>query len=191
MRQLKLVFLLLVSTPTLAQNIQAHLKGGMVNGTFTGAVSGDFSVATSIEGEGEYVYSSRLSLFSRATVALEAGTGQFKYIYMGLGHRYYFFSRSGYLEESNNGLVVSITPRIRYFAEGLLGLSQVQVRAVTDTLVAQSTLLEYGGGAGVIYQLSKSLGVEGTMGVSKGFAVSSVAVDTLIIRGFIGLVSTF
>lgn len=172
-------------------NVQAHLKGGMVNGTFTGIVSGGFSVSTSIEGEGEYLYSSHISLFSRATVALEPSSGQFKYIYMGLGQRYYFLSRGNSLESNYDGMYVEIVPRMRYFADWQLGLSQIQVKAETATLVAQATLLEYGVGLGAIYQVARNIGIEGSLGVSKGIAMSSVSVDSLIIRGLAGVVSSF
>ncbi|MGZ3723172.1 MAG: hypothetical protein ACXVA9_09590 [Bdellovibrionales bacterium] len=198
MRQHKLkialgICLSLICTSAVASDssVQGHLRLGLVNGSFTGAVDGGFSVSTSLEGEGEYLYSSRLSTLARATVSLEGSSGQFKYIYMGLGQRYYLFSRNGAIESNHDGISIEINPRVRYYIEALLGLSQVQVKAVTSTLVAQSTLLEYGGGLGAIYQISKGIGLEGSVGVSKGFAVSSVAVDSLIIRALVGVVSTF
>jgi hypothetical protein len=172
-------------------DVQTHLRIGVVNGTFTGSADGSFNVPSSIEGEGEYLYGNRFSSFARATLSLESSSGQFKYIFMGLGQRYYLFSRSGAIESDHEGVLVEIRPRMRYFIEGVLGISQVQIKAVTSTLIAQSTLLEYGAGAGLIYQISKTIGIEGNLGIAKGFAVSSVSVDALIVRGLLGVAVIF
>jgi hypothetical protein len=163
----------------------------MVNGSFTGATSGSFSVASSIEGEAEYLSSSHVSWLARATVSLESSSGQFKYVYMGLGSRYYFFSRGSSLNSNADGISLEVTPRWRYYGEVMLGLSQVQVKEVTSVLVAQATLLEYGAGLGTIYQIARNVGIEGSIGLSKGFPVSSVSVDSLIIRALVGVAYSF
>jgi hypothetical protein len=180
-----------VSAVADVSNFQAHLRAGMVNGSFSGIASGAFNVATSTEGEAEYLYSSHMSFFSAATVALEPSTGAFRYTYMGIGQKFYFWSRSGRLNSNEDGVYVEIQPKWRYFANYSLGLSQIQVQEVTSTLTVQSTVLEYGAGAGMIYQFTKDVGIELVLNVSKGVAMSSVAVDSTIMRALLGVAISF
>ena len=171
--------------------LQGHIRSGMVQGAFSGAESGDFSVATSLELEAEYFTSSRASVLAKATVSLDQESGQFKYVFMGIGQRFYLWSRGRPIETYSEGIFASQRPKFRFFAEYGLGLAQIQVRSVTDSLSVQSTVVELGAGGGVIYQISRNFGVSLTGMWSKGFAVSSVPVDSTVIRGMLGVAGYF
>lgn len=172
-------------------DVQGHLRMGQVSGTFTGAAEGDFSVVTSLELEGEYIYSGQTSLLARATVALDQEIEEFAYLHMGLGQRFYLWSRARAIESNAEGAFVSYNPKFRVFGEYTVGLAQVVVTKRTDVLVTQSTLIELGIGGGAIYQVSKNFGVSFTGMWSKGFAISSVNVDSTVIRGLLGVTLYF
>ncbi len=172
-------------------DVQGHLRSGLVQGSFSGAEEGSFSIASSLELEGEYFVGTKSSLLARATVSLDQSSGQFKYIYMGIGQRFYLFSRGRPSESSGDGVYFSQRPKLRYFLEYGLGLAQVQVRSLTQSLSVQSTIVELGLGGGAIYQFSNSFGVSLNLMGAKGYSVSSVSVDSTIIRGMIGVVGYF
>jgi hypothetical protein len=171
--------------------IQGHIRTGVVNGTFSGAETGEFSVMSSLEGEFEYFYGSRGSMLAKATLSLDPATGQYKYLHMGLGQRFYLFSRGRPIEGYSGGISASIRPKMRYFVDWGLGLSQIQVRALTSSISVQTTSLELGLGGGAIYQLSQSFGIGLNAGWSRGISMSSVAVDSTIIRVMVGAVAYF
>lgn len=189
---ISLVFTFLSSTSWAAvSEVQGHLRSGLVQGQFSGAEEGSFSIASSLELEGEYFVGTKSSLLARATVSLDQASGQFKYIYMGLGQRFYLFSRGRPSESSGDGVYFSQRPKLRYFLEYGVGLAQVQVRSLTQSLSVQSTIVELGLGGGGIYQFSNSFGISLNIMGAKGFSVSSVSVDSTIIRGMIGVVGYF
>ncbi len=195
--RLKIVLLLSLSfgftalSEAAATSLQGHIRTGMVQGRFTGADSGRFAVSSSLELEGEFFTSNRGSLLARATISLDPSSGQFKYIYMGLGQRFYLWSRGRPVEGYYESIYTSTRPKFRFFVEYGIGLAQIQVRSVTDSLSVQSTVVELGGGGGTIYQFSRNFGVSLNLMWSQGFAVSSVAIDSNVIRGMVGITGYF
>lgn len=185
---LMLLFVVPISLAEAAStSMQGHVRTGVVQGSFTGADSGEFSVVSSLELEGEVFTSSRASILAKATVSLDQQSGQFKYVYMGLGQRFYLLSRGRPVETYQEGVFASQRPNFRFFVEYGLGLAQIQVRSVTESLSVQSTVVELGGGGGTIYQISQNFGISFNLIWSKGFSVSSVSVDSTVIRGMIGV----
>ncbi|MEM7647057.1 MAG: hypothetical protein AAF203_09115 [Pseudomonadota bacterium] len=169
------------------KDLQGHLRTGIVQGEFSGASSGEFSVLSSLELEGEYFLSGRSSILAKATISLDQESGQFKYVYMGLGQRFYLWSRGRPVETYSEGVFASHQPKLRLFGEYGIGLAQIQIQSVTDVLSVQSTVVELGIGGGAIYQISKNFGISFNLMGSKGFSISSVSVDSTVIRGLIGV----
>ena len=77
---LSLLSICFFSIPTFATSLQGHLRTGMVQGSFTGADTGEFSVVSSLELEGEYFTSSRASILARATISLDQESGQLHHV---------------------------------------------------------------------------------------------------------------
>lgn len=176
---------------TISPLLLGHFRIGMVSGSFTGVESGSFSVPLSLEGEGEYIYTPKNSALIRTTISLEPDSGQFKYVYMGLGQKFYLLSRIAPLETMEGGNLIKILPNKLYYINYDVGLSQIQVKKVTDSLTVESTLVEFGLSGGLVWKISQRVGFVASLGFSKGFPVSPVSVDSTIIRATIGLSSFF
>lgn len=177
-------------------DLQAHLRTGLVSGSFAGSsatetVSGDFSSPTSMDAEFEYFLSTVSAVFNRLTLVADSSSGSLSYLYMGVGYKKYLFSNGRTLENLSGDFSYSIVPTWRYYVQGEVGLSEVEVERVTSTLETTATLLEFGGSAGVIRQMSSNFGLEGNFGVSNGLPISSVSVNSLVIRAMVGLTFFF
>ncbi|MCB0414813.1 MAG: hypothetical protein KDD50_10795 [Bdellovibrionales bacterium] len=188
----KLIFfslILFLSYPAFARRaiVQAHGRIGLVSGNFTGEITGGFTVPTSLEGEGEFILNPKMSFFGRMTLSVEPGSGQVKYIYMGVGQRMYLFSHSGAYESFGQGNFVSVTPKVHYFIGWDAGISQVQIESKTSSLGAAGTMIDFGISGGAKYFMTKDFALEGLLGMSKGLGISSVRVDALITRAQVGV----
>jgi len=191
MRLNQLVAIILIATFSFSaaalDKMQFHLRLGMVKGSFTGAETGEFSNMTSFDGEAEYLWTAKASFSARAIFTVDPESAQVQYMYAGGGQRFYIFSRASGAEATWGFDTVTIKPKLRYFVGWDLGMAQVLLQRVTESLSVQSAVLEYGGTAGLIYQLTSGLGMEIAGGVSKGIGISTVAVDTTILKLLIGL----
>ena len=176
--------------------LQAHFRSGLIQGNFSGStsegeVSGDFSAVTSMDLEFEYFADNQSSYVTRATILGDQSTGELSYFYMGLGYKRYIFSQGRYLESLGDELTFSIVPKWRYYVQGDVGLANVKIEQVTESLSAEANLVELGGSGGVIYQMTKSTGIEAIVGVSSGVPISSIAVSSLVIKVLIGATAYF
>lgn len=184
-----LFFILLFSHEAMARRsiVQAHGRTGIVSGEFTGQIGGSFIVPVSLEAEGEFIWTPKMTFLGKLTLSVEPGTGQVKYIYMGVGQRIYLYSHSGPYESFGKGNFISVTPKMHYFVGWDAGISQVQIESKTSSLGASGTMLDFGGTGGTKYFLTKDLAIEGIFGISKGLGISSVRVDALVMRAMVGL----
>ncbi len=172
-------------------DLQAHVRTGMIEGTFVGADSGNFAMTTSLEGELEMFYSNRTSFQVKTTAALGQENSQIVYLSMSLGQKYYLFTRGRPIESYDEGVYSLMVPRWRFYTGYTIGIAQVETRFLSASLSATSTIFEIGGGAGVIYNFSRNIGINIDLLYGKGFGVSSVAIDATVIRGLVGVVSYF
>lgn len=184
------VFILTISplftSAETASDIEYFGRLGLISGSFSGAEEGSFTSFASFEGGGELHKGSDSSVFVRATLSADPTEGKIKYFYGGFGQKYYLWGPGLKTRDISEGDLVEVTPKSRYFVNWDLGLAEVRVRDVTSSLSVQSTIVDFGGGAGYIMQRG-SLGIEFYFGATKGISISSVAIDSLILRMMFGV----
>ena len=184
-----LSFLVLISFGSLAFSVdlQLHLRTGLVTTSFTGAQNGDFSLATSIDGEFEVFYSEQSSLYANAIIALDPEEAQFRYLFAGGGQKYYFFSKGRPSRVASDVGSIEMNPRHRFYAGWQVGISQLILATPTAALTVQSTLFEYGGNVGYLYRFFEGMDLAVHFSATRGTGISSVSVDATVFRLFAGL----
>lgn len=170
-----------------ANDLTYNLRMGMVNGTFGGAETGEFSVVTGVDAEAEYADDARHSLLVRSIITVEPETSIIRYMYAGLGSKYYFFSRSRDYELRSGFDKVYVATKSKYYLGWEFGAAQLTIDQLTSSLSIQSTLLEGGLTAGWIYKLSTNIGLQVNGSFSRGFGISTVAVNGTVVKFTFGL----
>lgn len=189
---LKIVFILVIFFSGIMPAMSADntlvygLRTGMVMGSFTGASAGSFSVPTSMEGVVKFGQSPTTAQVVKGTFSLESETGKVKYLYSGGGQRYYLYSRFKGVDINTDDYSIRVMPRIQYYVGWDLGLAQIQVSEVSVVAGVSATVLEYGGMAGLTYKVTEKIGAEVILSMSKGLSISSVQVDSTVIRLLLG-----
>jgi hypothetical protein len=168
---------------------QVHFRQGFYNAVFkgNGDANGAFSLDRVLDFEYENVVSNRQTFLVRGILGVEVDSAQVKYAFGGIGQRYYFKSNALQWKVMEDGLMMNYVPRLSFYLGFDFGIAQVQVVNYGPVLSAYSTLIEYGGSGGVIYNIYKTIGLEGQLGMSYGNGFSSVAVTSQIIKIYIGL----
>jgi hypothetical protein len=168
---------------------QAHFRNGFYNASFkgNGEANGSFTLDRVMDFEYENIISNRQTFLVRGILGVEVKTAQVKYAFGGFGQRYYFNSNALQWKVMENGLMMSYIPRLAFYMGWDFGISQVQVINYGPVLSAYSTLIEYGASGGVIYNIYKTIGLEGQLGMSYGNGFSSVAVTSQIVKMYIGV----
>jgi hypothetical protein len=168
---------------------QAHFRQGFYNATFkgNGDANGSFTLNRVLDFEYENIISNRQTFLVRGILGVEVETAQVKYAFGGIGQRYYFSSNALQWKVMEDGLMMSYLPRLSFYLGWDFGIAQVQVVNYGPVLSAYSTLIEYGGSGGFIYNIYKTIGLEGQLGMSYGNGFSSVAVTSQIVKMYIGL----
>ncbi len=170
-----------------ANDLTYNLRMGMVNGTFGGAETGEFSVVTGVDAEAEYADDARHSLIVRSIITVEPETSIIRYMYAGLGSKYYFLSRSRDYELRSGFDKVNVATKNRYYLGWEFGAAQLTIDQLTSSLSIQSTLLEGGITAGWTHKLSTNIGMQVNGSFSRGFGISTVAVNGTVVKLTIGL----
>lgn len=169
---------------------QIHLRTGMVTsslGTSVGSEGGAFSVMPSFDAEYERFVSDQKSFLYRGTLALEMATTVTRYLYFGVGQRYYVNSRGSALRAITPDVTVTVQPNFRYYFGWDAGMSQIVVNVLTASLQSFTTAVDLGGVGGAIYQISENIGLEAQMAVSYAYGFSSVPATGMVMKGFGGL----
>ena len=188
---LRFLFTLIGLAPLFSQaetssDIEYFALMGFVSGSFTGAEDGSFTSFASFEGGGELHKGSDRSVFVRASISMDPTEGKVKYFYGGFGQKFYLWGPGLKSSDVTEGDVISVIPQSRYFVNWDLGMAEVRVRDVTSSLSVQSTIIDFGGGFGYIKQQG-DLGIQAYIGMTKGISISSVAVDSTILRLMFGV----
>ena len=179
----------------LNQNIQAKNKDskgqfrvhlGMVNGSFSGPVTGAFSVMPSFNFEYERFLESKKSYFGRTILAVDSASGKMAYSYLGFGFRYYFKSRGTFSTRESEDGSIQIKPKWRYYAGPDFGISRVLVDDFSLALSAVSDMVDLGGHVGVTKQIGENWGLDAQFGASYGWSFSAVAVTGIFMRATFG-----
>ena len=179
---------LIYSPSILAKDYQTqlHISLGMVSATYSGPVSGDLSLPMALNFEYELIKSPSHSYTFDNTIAIDSADSKTKYFATHFGGRYYFLSSNLNFHENDHGNTISIIPKWRYYYGWNVGVAQVVVRSLGTVLDAISTVLEYGGHIGTIYQVGKSWGIEGKFSYLMGNGFSSVSVNSTVMQLYVG-----
>lgn len=182
-------FLFLLTQICLAKpnNLGFSLQTGVLNGSYLGAQSGQITLASTVDLSAEMVTSSRDSFVARSAMSLDPETAIIRYLYAGIGQRFYLGSRANRQSFEIGNSKIEITPKTQYFVSGEAGVSQIVIQQLTSSLSVQSTSIEYGIGFGMNYPWSDGLGLTISGGIGKGIGISAVAVDSTIMRVMLGL----
>lgn len=168
-------------------NLGFSFQTGLINGSYLGLDSGQIAMASTVDVGAEVVTSTRDSYTARSSMSLDPESAIIRYLYAGIGRRFYFLSHSSRQPFRSGNSKLEVLPRIQYFFSGEAGVGQAVIKQVTPSLSIQSTSIEYGGGVGIIYPLGNGIGFLGTLGVSKGIGISSVAVDSTVFKAMLGI----
>jgi hypothetical protein len=162
---------------------QVHFRTGMVSGSFSGpSITGSFSVIPSLDFEYEMFRGTKSAYSIRAIICHDLATSNLVYYFGGVGRRFYFNSTGMAFEGATGGTTVLSVPKRRYYAGVDVGISQLQVDRRGPVLQIQSSLLDFGGNVGAIFQMGKQLGLELQAGFQLGMGFSSVAVSGSTMR---------
>lgn len=170
---------------------QFHFRTGITSIKVSGVVSSTVPSSTILDLEYEHFTDLRSSYFLRAIFDFDKTNNKLPYAYIGGGRRFYLSALGTTVDAANGSDRVSAVPTWRTFVGGDLGISQVFVENVGQVLEATSADIELGAHAGAIYQVSKKIGIELNLGARMGFGFTAIAVNILVLQGFVGVAYAF
>lgn len=165
---------------------QLHFRTGLVYGDYGGQFSGTFSVPTALDIDYEVFTHNNRSYHFRFTQAVQLPDSVPFYTYGGGGYRFYLDSK-GLVENQNEpGILISSSPRWRYYVGVDAGIAQVVVQTFGSIVQAVSNMLDVGVNGGLMYQVGENLSLELQVGGSFGYSFSSVPEQGATGRLFFG-----
>jgi len=179
------------STAFAESESQFHIRIGAIKAVYWGSDSGDFFVPTMLDLEYETFLSNTRSLIFRSMLAMELETAKPYYAYSGAGMRYYLGSKGMLVESQGEGVAISAIPKVRYYIGWDAGISQAIIQSLGRILTVTSTMIDFGGNAGVIYQVDRKFGVEFHAGATSAQGFSSVSVVGVTVRATAGITYQF
>lgn len=165
---------------------QLHLSLGFISANYSGPVTGSVVIPLALGFEYEYLLTSSKSYVFENIIAIDSEDTKTKYFASRFGTRYYFKSSNLSITKKDAKGSFSISPKLRYYAGWNLGIAQVVIASLGPVLDAVSTVFEYGGNTGAIYQINKSWGMEAKFGLNLGYGFSSVTVSSSVMQIFFG-----
>jgi hypothetical protein len=151
---------------------------GLVSSQFSGPVTGSISIPSALSFEYEHIKNSKSSYTFENTIAIDPADTKTKYFALRFGSRYYFNSSNFSTQVNDKRGSFSIQPNLRFYGGWNLGIAQIVISSLGPVLDAVSTVVEYGGHVGSIYQINKDWGLEGKFSYNMGYGFSSVTVSS-------------
>lgn len=162
---------------------QLHVMLGAFSGGYRGyQVSSSFVQPDAIRIEYERILKRNYSAFVHTQIVFGLDTGKMNYFNIGAGIRYYLQPNAMAYSLVEGGLWLNHVPKWRAYIGTEVNLSQVLVKNVTELLTISPAVLEGGGHLGCIYQVSPLLGLEGQVGLSVGYSLSTVSLFATGVR---------
>jgi len=167
---------------------QLHTRMGYFHAGYSlqGVTQTSVSLMSAFDLEYEMFSEMRGSYTFRTIIGYNFGKSMMDYNYIGLGRRYYLWSDGQPLAVSEGATQISTMPKLRYYVGGDLGISRIVLEPRGTTAEVASSLIDFGGHFGSIYQISPNLGLEAHAGLSYGWGFSRVAAGTVIMKFFLG-----
>lgn len=137
---------------------------------------------TSISGNLHYKFlpSGKLNYYLTGTFPLISSGGN-SYFNLGGGAEYYFNDVGNQQGIEINGMKVTFTPKLRYFAGVEVGLGYLVY--TTQTALKNDTLFELGLTGGIIYNFTKKWSLRGHTVLARG---SGIATSGFQVKGYVG-----
>jgi hypothetical protein len=166
---------------------QAHGRFGLLSTSFTvpGVVTGTYSSGNTFDFSIEYLPKKSVTYLIRQQLSFDTITSSIRYLYTGLGSRFYK-GPAARMEATETGSTFSSIPRWRYFASWDAGVSQMLAHSLTNVFGTTVTLVEFYVGLGLIYQATKDFGLEAQAEYGNGFGFSNVSASTQTTKILIG-----
>lgn len=189
----RLLVLLLLSMLTIsvqsahARKSQAHVRTGLMTGSYNGTFEGSWEVSNAFDLEYELFVANDGAILFRFVQGIDTPDSRPFYTYGGMGFRHYLnYGKGSYSEQQDSGMYISTKPRIRYYVGADMGISQVIVRSFGPNVQSVANLVDVNVNLGAIYQITDSFGAEAHLGYSSGYGISSTPTNGNTQRYFIG-----
>lgn len=171
-----------------APQLELHLLTGSDSGHAQGSnINGTLTISDPVELQVELFSSLRSSTYFRNLIAYNFSSSVLNYLGFFVGRRIYLGSNGARYDQGEDGVEVVSQPRWRYFLGADVGFTEIAAATVGSVLTVPSSQFELGASAGIIYQVSKNVGIELQVGGGYGFGISDVQINTAIERLDLGL----
>ncbi|MES2964467.1 MAG: hypothetical protein V4760_11285 [Bdellovibrionota bacterium] len=166
---------------------QAHGRFGLLSTSFTvpSVVTGTYASGNTFDFSIEYLPKKSVTYLLRQQLSFDTVTSSIRYLYTGLGSRFYKGPASR-TEAAETGSTFSSLPRWRYYASWDAGVSQMLVHSLTNVFGTTVTLVEFYVGLGTIYQVTRDFGLEIQGEYGNGFGFSNVSASTQTTKILLG-----
>jgi hypothetical protein len=178
-----------VSAAELTQGSQFDFHFGMLSASFTGPspqTTGSFSVTNTLGLAYESFSSAKSSYVFSSVLAYSLAKAQVDYMGVGFGRRFYLGSDGMAFEAVDKGVSIVSVPTWRYYAGFDGNVAMVDALDVTSSYIVEGAVFDLTGEFGIIYQLSRNVGLNFEVGLSYGFGFSSVALGEQSKRFLVG-----
>jgi len=152
----------------------------------TTSSGGSFMAMPSLDVEYQIFNSSKSSYCFRMVLSPDMASGKVKYLYGGVGQRFYLSSQGLAWSVSEKNVSFKMSPGIRYFVGWDAGLAQITVLERGTVLQVGSTLVDVGVSGGATYQMGDSFGLNAGATAAFGYGFSNVAVTAILFKVFFG-----
>ncbi len=129
--------------------------------------------------------SAKMDYFGKLVLPIQLSSGD-SYVYGGGGMNYFFGGLSSELSAENQTVRIRMTPRLRYYAGGQVGLGYLVY--LTETAKKTDMVLDVSAHGGGIYSFRGRWGIKGEVGYGMGFGTN---ISTTGLRIFVGSTYTF
>ena len=180
-----------VCASALANGKQISIRAGMLKGSYSGPVSASFATIPSIDVEMELFQNARTSALIKANLSVDVSKAKMFYSSVGAGQRYYLRSPGMNYDRQEGSFSIDAGAANRYFVGWDLSVAQVLIQEFTASYSVVGSVVELGGTAGIIHQISKTLGLSAALGAGYGMGFTTVSVNGLSLRFNIGVTSSF
>jgi hypothetical protein len=184
---LTLLFSISAHAEDVSPIFQTHGRFGYLASTFVvpGIVTGNYNSGSTFDLSIEYLPKKSISYLTRVQLSFDTESTTIRYLYAGLGSRFYF-GQAARSEVSESGSSIASLPKWRYYASWDGAIAQMLVYSLSPSVGSTVSVLEFSGGLGTIYQISKDVGLEASAEYGNGFGFTGVSATTQTMKVLVG-----
>lgn len=166
---------------------ELSIRTGLLSGKYSGQFKDSFTIASTFDIDYQFTRTRRQANYFRFTMALDYPDSRPFYTYTGTGYRFFLNSIGRDFLGQEESVIMSLSPRLRFFLAPEFGVAQVIVKSFGPTIQSVSNLFEIGVHSGAILQITRRLSAEIQPGITFGYGFSSVATTGINLRLLGGL----